>query len=50
LQKAKPVALTEGGLHYLSATLPGLQRQTRIVKDMDADTIAQELAQWIGAE
>jgi electron transfer flavoprotein beta subunit len=50
LQKAKPVALTEGGLHYLSATLPGQQRQTRIVKDMDAEAIAQELAEWMGAE
>jgi len=50
LQKAKPIALAESGLRYLSATLPGQQRQTRVVKDMGAEAIAQELAEWIGAK
>jgi electron transfer flavoprotein beta subunit len=50
LQKAKAVALGDGGLQYVSANLPSQQRQTRIVKDMATDAIAQELVAWIGAE
>ena len=50
LQKAKPVALGDNGLHYLSASLPSQQRQTRIVKDMAPEAIAQELVDWMGAE
>lgn len=50
LQKAKPVALVDGGLQYVSASLPRQQRQTRVVKDISADAIAQELVEWIGAE
>jgi electron transfer flavoprotein beta subunit len=50
LQKAKPTALADGGLQYVSASLPSQQRQTRVVKDMAPDAIAQELVEWIGAE
>jgi electron transfer flavoprotein beta subunit len=50
LQKAKPTTLADGGLRYLSAALPSQQRQTRVVKDMAVETIAQEIADWIGAE
>ncbi len=50
LQKAKPVTLSDGNLQYVSASLPSQQRQTRIVKDMATDAIAQELVEWIGAE
>jgi electron transfer flavoprotein beta subunit len=50
LQKAKPVALGDGGLQYVSASLPSQQRQTRVVKDMPTDAIAQELVEWMGAE
>ena len=50
LQKAKPVALADSGLQYLHAGLPTQQRQTRIVKDMTPDAIAEELVEWIGAE
>lgn len=50
LQKAKPVALDNNGLRYVSASLPSQQRQTRVVKDMAPDAIAQELVEWIGAE
>ncbi|HEY1575716.1 MAG TPA: hypothetical protein VGF82_01410 [Terracidiphilus sp.] len=50
LQKAKPAALAESGLRYVSASLPSEQRQTRVVKDMAAEAIAQELIEWIGAE
>lgn len=50
LQKAKPVALGDSGLHYLSASLPSQQRQTRVIKDMAPEAIAQELVEWMGAE
>jgi electron transfer flavoprotein beta subunit len=50
LQKAKPVALGDNALQYLSAGLPSQQRQTRVVKDMTPEAIAQELVQWMGAE
>jgi electron transfer flavoprotein beta subunit len=50
LQKAKPVTLAGDGLRYVSAAVPKQQRQTRVVKDMAAEEIAQELVAWIGAE
>ena len=50
LQKAKPTSLADNGLQYVSASLPSQQRQTRVVKDMGADAIAQELVEWIGAK
>jgi len=50
LQKAKSTLLAENGLQYVSASLPSQQRQTRVVKDMAADAIAQELVEWIGAK
>ena len=49
LQKAKPTALNGNGLHYQSVSLPKQQRTTRVVKDMSADEIAEELAAWITA-
>jgi electron transfer flavoprotein beta subunit len=50
LQKVKPAALAENGLHFLSASLPSQHRQTRVVRDMSPDAIAQELVEWMGAE
>ncbi|HXS77702.1 MAG TPA: hypothetical protein VN753_16085 [Terracidiphilus sp.] len=50
LQNAKTAVFADCGLQYISATLPGQQRQTRVVKDMAPDAIAEELAEWIGAE
>lgn len=50
LQKAKPATLADNGLLYVSTSLPSQQRRTRVVKDMTADAIAQELVAWIGAE
>jgi electron transfer flavoprotein beta subunit len=50
LQKAKPVALGDSELQYRSASLPSQQRQTRVVKDMAPEAIAQELVDWMGAE
>jgi electron transfer flavoprotein beta subunit len=48
LQRAKSVALPAGGLHFLSASPPKQQRQTRVVKDLPAEQIAREIAEWIG--
>jgi len=50
LQKAKQTAIGNDGQQFLSATLPSQQRQTRVVKDMAPDAIAQELVEWIGAK
>ena len=50
LQKAKVVSVAESGLQYVSASLPKQQRQTRVVKDMAVDAIAQELVEWVGAK
>ncbi len=46
LQKAKPVQLASG-VTFASVTLPKQQRDTRIVKDMPIEEIAQELAAWV---
>ena len=48
LQKAKSVPLPAGGLHFLSASPPKQQRQTRVVKDLPAEQIAREIAEWMG--
>jgi electron transfer flavoprotein beta subunit len=48
LQRAKLVPLPAGGLHFLSASPPKQQRQTRVVKDLSPDQIAQEIAEWVG--
>jgi len=48
LQRAKSVPLPSGGLHFLSASPPKQQRQTRMVKDLSPEQIAQEIAEWIG--
>jgi electron transfer flavoprotein beta subunit len=48
LQRAKSAPLPSGGLHFLSASPPKQQRQTRMVKDLSPEQIAQEIAEWIG--
>jgi electron transfer flavoprotein beta subunit len=50
LQRAKPATLGQTSLHYVSVKPPQQRRQTRIVKDMGADSIAQEIVQWLSAE
>jgi electron transfer flavoprotein beta subunit len=50
LARAKKVTLETNGLHYVSASLPKQQRETRVVKDLTPDQIAAELVEWIGAE
>ena len=48
LQRAKSVTLAASGLHYVSATPPKQQRQTRVVKDLSVDQIVHEIVEWIG--
>jgi electron transfer flavoprotein beta subunit len=50
LQKAKAATLAANGLKYVAVNLPKQQRDTRVVKDMSPDEIAQEVVTWIGAE
>ena len=49
LQKAKVVQLGDS-VRFQSVTLPKAQRETRIVKDMTAEAIAREIADWVAAE
>ena len=49
LQKAKSAKLEAAGLSYTSVSLPKQQRETRVEKNMNADEIARELADWMEA-
>ena len=49
LQKGKPTPL-KSGITFASVALPKQQRDTRIVKDMPVEDIAQEIADWVGAK
>lgn len=47
LQKAQPTQIGAAGVNYLSVELPKQQRETRIVKDLSEDEIAEEIVAWI---
>jgi len=47
LQKAKPGKPDLKGLKFLSAALPTVKRETRVVKDVPLDDMAKELAAWV---
>lgn len=47
LQKAKPAPAGAAGVTFASVTLPRQQRETRLVRDMPAGEIAQEIVEWI---
>jgi electron transfer flavoprotein beta subunit len=47
LQKAKPAALAANGLKYIAVNLPKQQRETRVEKNLSAEAIASEIAEWI---
>jgi len=47
LQKARPAPLGTGGPRFIRVSLPPQQRETRVVRDLDADEIAHELLAWI---
>lgn len=46
LQKAKPAAVPTGGT-FAAVNVPAQRRDTRIVKDLSPDAIAQEIVEWI---
>ena len=50
LQKAVAAKITSDGLQYSNVATPKQQRDTRIVKDVPADDIANEIVHWIGQE
>lgn len=47
LQKAQPTPVGASGVTYHSVELPSQRRETRIVKDLSADEIAQEIVTWL---
>ncbi len=50
LAKAKPVQLRASGLSFSDVALPAQQRETRIVKDVPVEQMAQEIVSWIRGE
>jgi electron transfer flavoprotein beta subunit len=49
LQRAKTAKIGAEGVTYASVTLPRQQRDTRIVKDLSPDEIAQDIVVWISS-
>jgi electron transfer flavoprotein beta subunit len=49
LQKATPVKLGTGGVQFATVEVPTQRRETRVVKDANADEIAKELVAWMRA-
>ena len=47
LQKAKPAPPAQHELQYRNVSPPKQQRPTRIVKDLGAEEVAREIADWI---
>ncbi len=47
LQRAKPVKLGSDGLVHQRVALPNQRRETRVVKDLSADAIAEDIVAWI---
>ena len=50
LQRAKPVKIANDGVAFASVSLPKQRRETKIVKDLTPDAIAQEIVDWISKE
>lgn len=49
LQKAQPAAVGAEGVTYIGVELPSQRRETRVVKDLSVDEIAQEIVTWLKA-
>ena len=47
LQKAQPASVETEGVTWLGVELPSKRRETRIVKDLSIDEIANEIVAWI---
>jgi electron transfer flavoprotein beta subunit len=50
LQKAAAAPVGTGGVQFVQVQVPKLQRETRIVKDLSPEAIAQELVAWLRAD
>jgi electron transfer flavoprotein beta subunit len=50
LQKAKSANISGTALKYQSVTLPKVHRETRIEKNMSAEEVANEIAEWLSVE
>jgi electron transfer flavoprotein beta subunit len=50
LQRAKAATMAPTGLKFTAVSLPKQQRATRIVKNMPAEEIAQEIVAWVSEE
>jgi len=44
------VKVANDGVAFASVSLPKQRRETRIVKDLTPDAIAQEIVEWINQE
>lgn len=50
LQRAKAATPAGSSLKYQSVKPPQQQRQTRVVKDLNAEAVAQEILEWIATD
>ena len=50
LQRANAASVANTGLCFGSVSLPKVQRETRVVKNMPAEEIAREIVAWLGEE
>jgi hypothetical protein len=50
LQKAKPANVANTSLTYQSVELPRVHRETRVEKNMSAEEVASEIAEWLSIE
>jgi electron transfer flavoprotein beta subunit len=50
IQKAAAAPVGAGGLEFASVQVPKAQRETRIVKDMSPDDVANEIVAWLSAD
>jgi electron transfer flavoprotein beta subunit len=46
LQKARAASIGLAG-SFAAASVPSARRDTRVVKDMSPDAVAQEIVEWI---
>jgi electron transfer flavoprotein beta subunit len=47
LQKAQPAKVGAEGVTYMGVELPTQRRETKVVKDMSVEAIAQEIVAWL---
>jgi electron transfer flavoprotein beta subunit len=47
LQKAPAANVGSGDISFASVEVPATRRETKVVKDLDPEQIAKEIAEWI---